>query len=63
MNIPDWMTTEEIGVATLDNEHLGILSEHVLCCWPSTKAEVQKDLQLYWSFRHDIAIITQVELP
>ena len=29
-DIPDCMTVEEIRVATLDNEHLGILSEHML---------------------------------
>ena len=28
---------EEIIVATLDNEHIGILSKHVLYSWPSTK--------------------------
>ena len=37
--------------------HLGMLSELALHCWPSKKAEVQKDLQPYWSFKDEIPII------
>ena len=50
MDIPDCVTAEEIRMATLDNEQLAILSEHVFCSWPSTKAEVQEELQPYWLF-------------
>ena len=45
MDIPECMATEEVRLATLDTEHLGILSEHVLCGLPSTTAQVQKELQ------------------
>ena len=31
--------------AMLDDKHIGILSELILCAWSSIKAEVQKDLQ------------------
>ena len=38
------MTEEEIRTATLDDEFKGILTDLVLHSWPSTKAEVQKEL-------------------
>ena len=44
-DIPGCITAEEIRVATLDDQHLGILSEHVFHILSSTKAEVQKELQ------------------
>ena len=56
------MTAEEIRVAILDDEHLGILSEHVLYNWSSTKAEVQKELQPYWSFRDESIIIDRITM-
>ena len=30
--------------------------------WLSTKAEVQKDLQSYWSFRDEIVIIDEISM-
>ena len=45
MDISDHMTADIIRTATLDNEHIGMLSELVLCGWPLIKAEVWKDLQ------------------
>ena len=51
------MTVEEIRTTMLDEEHLGILSELKLHGSPLTQAEVQMDLQSYWSFRDDTAII------
>ena len=42
-SIPDGMTAK-VRLAMLHNEHLGLLSEYVLCSWPSMKAEVQKEL-------------------
>ena len=44
MDIPDCMTGEEIRLATLDDEHLGMLSKYVLCGWPSINGEVWKEL-------------------
>ena len=43
--------------ATLDDEYLVILSGYVLCSWPSTKAELMKELQSYWSLRDEVVII------
>ena len=34
-----------------------MLPESLLQSWPSIKAEVQKNLQPYWSFRDETAII------
>ena len=56
-DIPDCMTADKIRMITLDDEHLIILSEHVLHGWPPSKAEAQKELKPYWSFRDDTAII------
>ena len=55
MDIADCMRVEEIRLATIDDEHLGLLSKYVLCVWPC-RVEIQK-LQLYWSFRDEIANI------
>ena len=45
MDIQDYMTTEEIQHATIDDEHIGVLSNYVLHGWPSTQAEVQTEVQ------------------
>ena len=50
-HIPESMTAEEIKTATLDDKHLGMMSEFILYGWPLTEAEVQKEVQPYWSFR------------
>ena len=56
------MTAEEITTATLDYEHLDILAKLVVCGWPLTEAEVQMELQPYWSFRNEIAIIDRMTI-
>ena len=57
MDVPHCIQAEIIRLATLDNEHLAVLSEYVWNAWPLMKAEVQKELQPYWSLRDEIAII------
>ena len=47
MDIPDYMTSKELRLATLDDEHLGRLSEYVLYGQLLMKAVMQKELQLY----------------
>ena len=59
-DIPDCMTVEEIKLATLDDEHLAMLSEYVLCGWPVTKAELQMKLQPFRSLGHEIVIIDRI---
>ena len=52
----DGMTTEE-KLIIIDDEHLGILSELVLCDWPSTKADAQKELMKNWLIRDEITVM------
>ena len=56
-SIPECMTAEEIQLATMDDEHIGMLSNYTLHGWPTTKAEFQKEVKLYLSFRDEIVII------
>ena len=42
--IPVCLMEEEIRLAMIDDECMGMLLEPILCSWPLTKAEVQKDL-------------------
>ena len=57
IDIQDSMTAEETRLVTIDYKHLNMLSEYVLCGWPPMRAEVQKELHAYWSFKDKIAII------
>ena len=61
MDIADCITAERIMSVTIDKEHLSMLSDYVLHGWPS-RVEVQKDLQPYWSFRDEIAVINGIVL-
>ena len=56
INISDCMTAEEIREVTLWDEHLSALAELVPCSWSSIKTEVQKELQLHWSLRNELAV-------
>ena len=51
MNIPECITAEEIQLAFTDDKFLGMLPNYVLHGQPTTKAEVQKEVQPFWSFR------------
>ena len=42
MDIPEYMTAEEIRIATLDDDYRGMLSELQFCCWPLAIVRVQK---------------------
>ena len=55
MGITDCIT-EEIRKAMSCDEYIGMLSELILCVWPSTK------LQPYWSIRDEIAIIDGIAM-
>ena len=56
-DIPGCITADEIRTATVDNESLCILLDLILHGWPSSEAEVQKELQCYWSFWGENVII------
>ena len=57
---PRRMTAEEIWLTTLDDKHIGLLSEYILHSWPSTRTEVHKEAQPHLSFRGEIAIIDRI---
>ena len=49
-------------MAALDGENIGILSELILHSWPLNNAEVQKELQAYWFFRDEIALLDGIAM-
>ena len=61
-DMPDYMRSEEIKSVTINDEHLSIVSDYVLCGLPSVKAEVQKNLQPYWLFRDEIVITYSITM-
>ena len=62
LDIPNCMTAEEIKEVTLKDEHFIALAELILHSWPFTKCEEQKELQPYWSFWDEIAIIERTAI-
>ena len=60
MAILECMQNRRIRSVTIDDEYLSMLSEYVLCSWPSTRADVKKDIQQYWLFRDKIVIIDRI---
>ena len=62
MEIPDCMSAEKFRSATIDDEHLRMLSEYVSCGWSSMRAEICKLIHLYWSFRDEIVVIDGIAL-
>ena len=61
-DITDCITAEEIRRAMLDDKYIGMLPELIPHGRPLTKAKIQKDLQPYWSFRDEIAIIDGIAM-
>ena len=51
--------SREISSVNTDGEHLNRLLE---CSWPSIRAEIQKDLQWFWSFRDQTVLINGVTM-
>ena len=47
------MTAEETQLETLDDEHMDMLSNHIIHGSPSMKSEVQKEAEPYWPFRDE----------
>ena len=40
----------------LEDDHIGVLSPYVMHGWPSTRTEVVKEVQPYWSFRDEVVV-------
>ena len=53
---------EEIWCATLEDEHIGTLSTYLIHEWLSARAEVIKEVQLYWSFRDEGVVIERIKV-
>ena len=56
------MKLEEIWLATIGNEHIGVLSNYILHGWPSKKAEVKKETQPFWSLRDGIVVMDGIAM-
>ena len=51
---------KKLGIATIEDDHINVLSTCMMHGWQSTRAEVIKEVQLYWSFRDEIAVIVRI---
>ena len=49
-NIPDGMTMHELQQATLQDEHLEHLNEHIIQGWPENRYQIPQDMRTYWLF-------------
>ena len=56
------MMAVEIRCATLQDDHIGVLSTYVMHGWLSTRAEAMKEVQPYWSFRDEVVIIDGIAM-
>ena len=52
----------KIQDATLNDEHLQVLTIYIINGWPETKAEVKQDKQPYWTFCDNLAVIDNIVL-
>ena len=61
-DIQECMKTEEIWLVTIHDEHIYMLSNYILLGWPSMKAEVQREVEWYWSFIDKIVVIGRITM-
>ena len=54
------MTSEEIGHAMQDDDHLSAGSTSIIHGWLSRRGEDRKELQPYWPFIDNIAVIDRI---
>ena len=60
--ILEYMITEEHRFANLENDHIGMLSIYMIHGCPSTRTEVTKEAQQYWSFRDKVGVIDRIAI-
>ena len=60
MNVPDYMSVQQIQQATAQDEHLQQQKGFKIAGWPESKEQVHQDIREYWSFRNDLAVIDGV---
>ena len=56
------MTADEIRSFTLEDGHRGALLTYAIHVWPSTRAEVIKEEEPYWSNRGELAGIDGIAM-
>ena len=49
-NIPDCMTMHELQQATLQDEYLQCLKEHIIQGWPENREQMPQDMTTYQTF-------------
>ena len=61
-DIPECVSISQIQQAFTQDDHLQCLKSFIIAGWPSTKEELHINLQPYWSYRDELAIIDGVML-
>ena len=61
-DILECMMAAEIRHVTIEDDHIGALSIYGMHDCPSTKAEVIKEVQMYWSFRDEVEVIDWIAM-
>ena len=51
------MSVQQIQEATAQDEHLQSLKGYIIVGWPESKDHLCQDINVYWSFRDDMAVI------
>ena len=54
-NIPECRMIHELQQATLQDNHLKQLKEHIIRGMQDNKDHIEQNLRLYWTFRDDMA--------
>ena len=57
VDIPIYMSIEDIQEATLQEKQLQDSSTYILTGWPYTKTEIREDVKFYWLYKDDMAVI------
>ena len=62
MDMPECVSMAEIQQASSLNNHLQQLKGIIISGWPDSRDELCTDLQLYWSYRDELAVIDSIIL-
>ena len=59
-DIPECMSAEEIRYASIEDNYMDALLTCMIHRWSSTRTEVIKEVQPYWSLKDEIVVIDQM---
>ena len=62
MNAQTFMTADDIRFTTKEDDHTHTLSAYMIHQWPSTRAELIKDVQPYWPSRDEVVVIDRIAM-